>query len=276
MEYCRVVIDGQPESQDVLTQRSAPWVVPHRRGFTLYDLLVSVFVMGLLMAILLPTLGRAYETAKRVQCASNQRQIGMALHMYADHYAGALPSTVFAENTGPNDSDQPQEMIYLRLDHHPRRSGEVVWDGIGVLLELEYLTHPSVFYCPSHRAYHTYEEYQDEFRSNQGTIAGNFQYRYDGRVRESYLADLPGETALLADGLRSKADYSHRVGMNNLRVDGSVHWIPDNGQRLYNIIPYSESSPTSRTIVKRIWGWLDYGHIPEIAGILPPPPPPAQ
>lgn len=273
MEYCRVVIDGKPESQAVTTQRPALRAIVHRRGFTLYDLLISVFVMGLLMAILLPTLGRAYETAKRVQCASNQRQIGMALHMYADHFRGALPPSVFAISNGPGDPDQPHEMVYLRLDHHPRSGNQVVWDGLGILLELEYLGHPSVFFCPSHGSFHTYEEYQDEFRSNEGSIVGNFQYRYDGRVRTSYLSDLPTETALLADGLRSKPDFSHEVGMNNMRADGSVHWIPDHGQRLYNVMPYSESSPTSRTIVKRIWGWLDHGHIPDIAGFVPPPPP---
>ncbi|MCA9282676.1 MAG: DUF1559 domain-containing protein [Phycisphaerales bacterium] len=227
--------------------------------------------MGLLMAILLPTLGRAYETARRVQCASNQRQIGLALHMYADNHGGVLPPTVFGTGATILDQD-PHEMVYLRLDHHPRVGNEVAWDGLGLLLELEYLTHPGVFYCPSHHSFHTYDDFKDEFQSGQGSIAGNFLYRYDARVGKGYLSDLPSEMALLADSFRSKPDYNHQVGMNSMLADGSVHWFEDVGQRLYNVVPYSESSPTSRTIVRRMWGWLDYGHIPTIVDYVPLPP----
>lgn len=271
MEICRVVIDGQPESRIEMTLRDARMAVVRRHGFTLYDLLISVFVMGLLMAILLPTLGQAYETAKRVQCASNQRQIGLALHMYADNYGGVLPPTVFGMSPNLWDQD-PQEMVYLRLDHHPRVGDQVAWDGLGFLLDLEYLTHPGVFYCPSHRSFHTFEDHKDEFRTGRGSIAGNFLYRFDARVREGYLSDLPSDTALLADSFRSQPDYNHRVGMNSVLADGSVHWFGDPGQRLYNVVPYSESSPTSRTIVKRMWGWLDVGHIPTIIDFVPVPP----
>ena len=55
-----------------------------RPGFTLIELLVVVAIIALLIAILLPSLGRARDRAKTSVCASNLRQLGIAYRMYAD------------------------------------------------------------------------------------------------------------------------------------------------------------------------------------------------
>jgi predicted Zn finger-like uncharacterized protein/prepilin-type processing-associated H-X9-DG protein len=52
---------------------------------------LSVFVMPCLISIMLPSLNRARETANRVKCASNMRQIGQALMSYSANNRGALP-----------------------------------------------------------------------------------------------------------------------------------------------------------------------------------------
>jgi prepilin-type N-terminal cleavage/methylation domain-containing protein len=61
-----------------------------RHAFTLTELLVTVAIIGILAALLLPVLGRARGAAERVTCINNLRQINAALIMYADDHADSL------------------------------------------------------------------------------------------------------------------------------------------------------------------------------------------
>jgi len=56
----------------------------HARGFTLLKLVVALAIIGMLAALLLPTVQAARETARRAQRANNLRQIGFAFHHYYD------------------------------------------------------------------------------------------------------------------------------------------------------------------------------------------------
>jgi prepilin-type N-terminal cleavage/methylation domain-containing protein/prepilin-type processing-associated H-X9-DG protein len=54
-----------------------------RKAFTLVELLVVIAIIAILIAVLLPALRRAHEAARQIACASNLRQLGQALAMYA-------------------------------------------------------------------------------------------------------------------------------------------------------------------------------------------------
>ncbi len=62
------------------------------RGFTLVEMLICVAVIGLLAGLLAPALSAAREKARRVRCAGNLRQLGVAWQMYAGEFRGrAMP-----------------------------------------------------------------------------------------------------------------------------------------------------------------------------------------
>ncbi|MGE0482402.1 MAG: type II secretion system protein [Phycisphaerae bacterium] len=69
-----------------------------RKGFTLIELLVVVAIIALLISILLPSLSRARELAKRAVCASNLRGIGQSEHIYANDNSEWFPHDAYSQN----------------------------------------------------------------------------------------------------------------------------------------------------------------------------------
>jgi prepilin-type N-terminal cleavage/methylation domain-containing protein len=133
-----------------------------RRGFTLIELLVVVAIIALLISILLPSLGRAREQAKRAVCASNLRSITQACITYSmDNndsvplHRGVEPTYVYVNKTGAGLSagtaDDHWHLADLLLPYMNmegiRRSGP---NGTYTVEDFELAQdRGSIFYCPS-------------------------------------------------------------------------------------------------------------------------------
>lgn len=216
-------------------------------GFSLIDLLVSIAVVAVLIALLMPSLSSVREAARRVVCASNVRQIGLGIAMYADDHKGLLPYTKFA--SANRSFAESQSMVILR-------DAPQTWDGLGLLFSSNYLDAPGVFYCPSHHGNHPRTAYAPFWSGEDGGIVGNFQFRGFGSMSLSSFRDAQ---AMVADGMRVQSDYNHRVGSNVLRADLAISWFSDPGSSLSQMLPQSEVDPAAASKVDSAWQTIDNG-----------------
>lgn len=224
------------------------------RAFTLLDVLVSIAVIAILIAILAPTLSKVQETSRRVVCASNLRQAGLAVQMYADDWRGLLPPSAFLRG----EEGESAEMMTLRLSPDVRiRVTRDGWDGLGLLYRAEYLPAAGVYYCPSHHGDHPYQVYEPQWQGASGEIVGNYHFRgEDTDGRRALYAFYP-ETAITADGMRTQDDYNHNTGINVLRAGLHVAWLDDTNQVLRSMLAVSGDDAGGDHSLDDAWDFLD-------------------
>jgi len=206
------------------------------------DILVSIAVIALLIGIMLPTMAQVREMSRRVICASNVRQMGFGLLMYADDNKDYLAPTLHVRSKLSQDQSSLSargDTMTIRVDMQTDGLWGDSWDGLGRLYLGEYLLAPRIFYCPSHKGEHPFRNYEDEWARGTGEIVSNYQYRGEAPGKQTRLTRIiPPKVALLTDGMRTIEDFNHAPGMNVLFADLSVEYLWDNDGAVTSLLPH--------------------------------------
>ncbi len=165
---------------------------PARRAFTLVELLVVIAVIGILIALLLPAVQAAREAARRMQCANNLRQLGLAAHNHHDTFGHFPPGfMVFDHQSQPSGGWAWGVFLMPFIEQSPLRDtlsvtkytlSEVVSDpDLLTMLQMPL----AVFKCPSSplgplREYGTGPTAAMVGTANYTCSRGFFNYNYSG------------------------------------------------------------------------------------------------
>ena len=173
------------------------------KGFTLIELLVVIAIIGILAGILLPVLSRARESARKTQCMSNIKQIGMGLIMYANENNEAFPQDTTTVVARP-----------------AMRSLNVIYDT--------YVSDNKVFNCPSDttvtgatNAGMSVSTANDSFDQDECSYGYDYTHIQNDDADVALAADRPPATP---SATANSANHNGR-GQNIVYVDGHVEFI---------------------------------------------------
>ena len=153
--------------------------------------MVVMAIIAILAALLLPALTGAKESGRRAVCLSNLRQIGIAIHAYAQDNRGRMPYGPLAPSfTHPAEfypsTGSPTSLLSLR-------SGVPV--ALGLLLKGELAQTPRVLFCPASDQPVDAEAELKKVGTTQAQ--GSYYYRHGGVTRLFYTPPIEPDTTRL-------------------------------------------------------------------------------
>lgn len=243
-----------------------------KKGFTLIELLVVIAIISILAAMLLPSLSRAREQARRTACKSNLKQLGLALLMYANDYTGVFP-------TGQGSRLADLTILWSRgyaKDPNVFECASASWEaqdiargatfgyGIGYALDIDRIGYGDYDKLASSTVAFAYDntkrdddEPQVAVLADRGfALTGNeeggwgwYGYKYDHGPGYLFAVDLiwDGDATDEDQPWESNSPNHDFEGQNVLYVDGHVSWstVPTCGYKADNIF-FWDATDTSR------------------------------
>lgn len=213
-------------------------------GFTLIELLVVVAIIALLISILLPSLNKAREQARKAVCASQMHQMGLAFMMYVDDNFDYMPMHSLGFEDRPLWSAVMRPYMVGGGDDLSIHGADR-WDPVNF--------HP-IFVCPSNKYRFTKLDSGEEFELNYVYNGASLVW-YANAPMKYKVVRVPAEKVVIADGFLAARDlldayFQYSVGYYAIFGEPYMQWNENYWRQIWALHAGKEANIT----------WAD-GHV---------------